>query len=105
MKTKDELKRMVCAAIDAHRDEIIAFADSIAAEPELGFKEFKTSKKFISLLKSLGRNPRTEVAITGVVDEYQGAKSDIRVAIMGELDAILVADHPDVPRHQTRTYY
>lgn len=95
MKTKDELKRMVCAAIDAHRDEIIAFADSIAAEPELGFKEFKTSKKFISLLKSLGRNPRTEVAITGVVDEYQGAKSDIRVAIMGELDAILVADHPD----------
>ena len=95
MKTKEELKRMVCEAIDAHRDEIIAFADSVAAEPELGFKEYKTSEKFASVLRSLGRSPRREVALTGVVDEYQGAKSDIRVAIMGELDAILVADHPD----------
>lgn len=95
MKTKEELKKMVCEAIDAHRDEIIAFADSVAAEPELGFKEVKTSEKFANVLKSLGRNPRREVALTGVVDEYQGAKSDIRVAIMGELDAILVADHPD----------
>ncbi len=95
MKTKEELKRMVCEAIDAHRDEIIAFADSVAAEPELGFKEYKTSEKFVSVLRSLGRSPRREVALTGVVDEYQGAKSDIRVAIMGELDAILVADHPD----------
>ncbi len=95
MKTKEELKKMICEAIDAHRDEIIAFADSIAAEPELGFKEFKTSEKFISLLEGLGREPRKNVAITGVVDEYKGAKSGIRVAVMGELDAILVADHPD----------
>ncbi len=95
MKTKEELKKMVCEAIDAHRDEIIAFADSVAAEPELGFKEYKTSEKFASVLRSLGRNPRREVALTGVVEEYRGARSDIRVAIMGELDAILVADHPD----------
>ena len=98
MKTKEELKKMICEAIDARRDEIIAFADSVAAEPELGFKEYKTSAKFIALLEDLGRDPRTEVAQTGVIDEYKGAKSDIRVAIMGELDAILVADHPDADR-------
>lgn len=28
MKTKQELKEMVCAAIDARRDEIIAFAST-----------------------------------------------------------------------------
>lgn len=95
MKSKEELKKMVCEAIDARRAEIIAFADSVAKEPELGFKEFKTSDKFASILEGLGRKPRRGVALTGVVDEYQGRKSDIRVAIMGELDAILVADHPD----------
>ena len=95
MKTKNELKKMVCEAIDARREEILAFADSVAAEPEFGFKEVKTSKKFSSLLESLGREPRKQVAHTGVIDEYKGSKSDIRVAVMGELDAILVADHPD----------
>ena len=87
MKTKQELKEVVCAAIDARRDEIIAFADAVAAEPELGFKETKTAAKFTALLERLGRTPRTHIAHTGVVDAYPGARSDLRVAIMGELDA------------------
>ncbi len=93
--TKEELKRIACEAIDARKEDIIAFADSVAAEPELGFKEFKTSEKFASLLRNLGRTPRTGIAHTGVVEDFKGAGSDIRVAIMGELDAILVNDHPD----------
>ena len=67
----------------------------MAAEPELGFKEYKTAEKFASLLRGLGREPRTGVANTGVIDVFKGAKSELRVAVMGELDAILVADHPD----------
>jgi len=94
MRTKEELKKLACEAIDARREDIIAFADSVEAEPELGFKEFKTSEKFAGLLQSLGRSPKREVAITGVIDEYPGARDDLKVAIMGELDAILVADHP-----------
>ena len=93
--TKEELKIEACKAIDARRDEIIAFADSVSSEPELGFKEVKTSEKFASLLKSLGRDPRCNVAITGVVDEYTGKDSGLKIAVMGELDAILVPDHPD----------
>ena len=38
MRSKEELKKLACAAIDARRDDILAFADSVAAEPELGFK-------------------------------------------------------------------
>ncbi len=98
MKTKEELKKMACAAIDARRSDILAFADSVAAEPELGFKEVKTAGKFASLLRSLGREPRTGVAQTGVIDAFKGAKSELRVAVMGELDAILVADHPDADK-------
>ena len=95
MRFKEELKKLACAAIDARRDDILAFADSVAAEPELGFKEYKTAEKFASLLRGLGREPRTGVANTGVIDVFKGAKSELRVAVMGELDAILVADHPD----------
>ncbi len=98
MRSKEELKKLACEAIDARRDDIIAFADSIAAEPELGFKEYKTAEKFASLLRGLGCEPRTGVANTGVIGEFKGAKSALRVAVMGELDAILVADHPDADK-------
>ena len=42
---KDELKAKVCAAIDDYKDKIAAIADSIADEPELGFKEVKTLRR------------------------------------------------------------
>ena len=95
MRSKEELKQIACSAIDRRRDEIIAFADAVAREPEFGFKEVKTSAKFAQKLTELGYEPRTGVAITGVIAEKKGARHNARVAVMGELDAILVAGHKD----------
>lgn len=93
-RTKEELKKAACDAIDKNRDRIIAFGDSIFAEPELGYKEFKTSKKFRDLLDELGYEHQDEVAITGVIANRKGKESKMKVAIMGELDAVLVPGHP-----------
>lgn len=95
MRTKDELKRAAFAAIDARREAIFAFADSVYKEPELGFKETKTAQKFAELLTKAGYSPRTRVALTGVIAEKKGKCSDRKVAVLGELDAILVAGHKD----------
>ena len=95
MRSKEELKRIACRAVDRRRDDILAFADSVASEPEFGFKEVKTAAKFAGQLKAQGYEPRTGVAITGVIAEKKGAKHNARVAVMGELDAILVAGHKD----------
>ena len=43
--TKEELKQQVCQAIEKRADEIKAFGESVFAEPELGYKEHKTSQK------------------------------------------------------------
>lgn len=40
----DDLKRAVHRAIDRRADEIVGLGESIRRHPELGFKEFKTSK-------------------------------------------------------------
>ena len=53
---KDELKAKVCAAIDDYKDKIAAIADSIADEPELGFKEVKTSAKVAAFMRELVLN-------------------------------------------------
>ena len=44
MMTKEQLKAQVIANIDANKDKIIAIGEQIFANPELGFKEFKTSQ-------------------------------------------------------------
>ena len=56
---KDLLKAKVCAAIDDSAAEIEALANSIADEPELGFKEVKTSAKVAEFMRNLGPTAAT----------------------------------------------
>lgn len=93
-RSKEELKKAACEAIDRNREKIIAFGDSIFAEPELGYKEVKTSKKFQALLDELGYEHQDQVALTGVIANRKGKESRMKVAIMGELDAVVVPGHP-----------
>jgi len=92
--TKEKLKKIAIKAIDDHRDEIYAMGDSIFTEPELGYKEYKTSEKVVDLFKQLGFNYRTEVAITGVIADLKGKESKAKIAVMGELDAVIASSHP-----------
>lgn len=91
---KEEMKHLVCKAIDDARDEILALAESIEREPELGFKETKTAKKVESYLKKLGMNPQTGLAITGVKAKMEGCSSGPCVAVLSELDAVGTPDSP-----------
>lgn len=89
---KAELKQKVCEAIDACREQIAAVADDIANEPELGFKETKTSAKVQKFMEGLGLTPQTGLAITGVKARVKGADEGPTVAVLGELDAIRCPD-------------
>ncbi len=94
--TKEELKQIAFAAIDKNRAKIFEIGDSILHEPELGYKEVKTSAKVKKLFDELGYAYQDGVAITGVIAPRKGKESKMKVAIMGELDAVIVQDHPFV---------
>ena len=91
--SREELKKRACEAIDKNRDKIIALGESIMMEPELGYKEFKTADKVKKVFDELGFQYRDGVAITGVIAPLKGKESKIRVAVMGELDAVVVPGH------------
>ena len=57
--TTAEMKAAACAAIDKNADKIIALGESIYREPELGYKEFKTSAKIKAALDEIGSSIRT----------------------------------------------
>lgn len=91
---REELKARVAAEIDRHQDEIIAIAERIWADPELGFKEFRTAQVVMEEFGRLDLPQRSGLAITGVKAIADSGKPGPTVAIIGELDSILVADHP-----------
>jgi amidohydrolase len=94
--TKDDLKAQVHAAIERHADEIIAIGEQIRRTPELGFKEFKTAKLVEETLGKIGLSPKGGLAITGVRADLAGrAGNGPTFAMLGELDALVVAGHPE----------
>ncbi len=92
--TVKEMKAAACKAIEDHSEEIIALARSIEYEPELGYKEFKTAAKVQAELDKLGFEHQDGIAITGIKTPVKGRDHKARVAIMGELDAVLVPGCP-----------
>ena len=94
MVTKEELKRQVCEAIERRADALIDLGETIRHQPELGFKEFKTAALVAKTFREIDVPHRTELAITGVKAELRGAKPGPSVALLGELDALVVSAHP-----------
>ena len=94
MLTKEEVKQRVCDAIVAGQDRLRALASAIMDEPELGYKEHKTSQKVQDMFTELGIPFTTGHAITAVKGRLQGGTSKKTVAMIGELDAIVCHRHP-----------
>ena len=93
MPTKDELKTLVCQAIDQHAGEIIDVAQRILNNPETGFKEHETSHFVQEQFDKLGLPHRDGLALTGVKAWRDAGSPGPTVAILGELDSMIVSDH------------
>ena len=94
MPTLDDVKRAVCEAIDRQSEKIVTVGETIRKSPELGFKEFKTSRLVEETMREIGLEPKGGLAITGVRGEMRGKADGPTFALLGELDALVVAGHP-----------
>jgi amidohydrolase len=94
MPTQEELKRQICEAIDRRAEQITRIGESIRHHPELGFKEIQTAHLVEQTLKELGLSPQTGLAMTGVRATMTGGKEGPTLALLGELDGLVVSDHP-----------
>ncbi len=92
------MKEAVCQAIDRRRDEIVGAGEAIMDQPELGFKEWQTADKVCAVFSHLGLSFENQLALTGVKARLNGGGDGPTVALMGELDALVVPDHPRANR-------
>jgi len=94
MPSKEDLKRRAAEIIDAKADDLVTIAKTILKNPEPGFRELKTAKLVAEQFGALGMQPRSGLAITGVRADASGTAPGPTMAVLGELDSLIVGEHP-----------
>ena len=77
--------------------KVLAWRRDIHQFPELGNREFRTSKLVAEHLKKLGMTVKTGMAHTGVVAILKGDKPGPRIAIRADMDALPVTERNALP--------
>jgi amidohydrolase len=90
----DDLKAAVGAEIDRRGDGAIRIARHILEHPETGFREQKTSKTVEESFRNLGVPYQAGIAITGLKAILDSGTPGPTVAVIGELDSLMVEGHP-----------
>jgi len=93
----DKMEQRICDIIDARQEEIIAFGRDVFCHAELGYKEVRTSGKFVEKMAELGLESETGLAITGVKSylREKGTVEGPTLAVIGEMDALPIPTHPN----------
>lgn len=77
--------------------QVVSWRHDFHQHPELGNREFRTSKIVADHLKSLGMEVTTEVGVTGVVGVLKGGKPGPVVALRADMDALPVEEKNHLP--------
>ena len=94
MSTSADLKERIAAVVESHRDDIVEVGETIMRNPELGFKEFETAALVQRKFDELELDYRDGLARTGVKARIDTGRPGPTLALIGELDALTVAGHP-----------
>ena len=86
-------KSIAASSIDEQANSLIQLSKDIWNHPESGFRERRTATKTAEYMKLTGLETRENVAITGVIAKLDTGRPGPHIAIMGELDALIVPEH------------
>ena len=91
----EELKKRACEIIERNKKEIVDVAQQVLANPEAGFRETKTAQLVSRKFQEMGIQHETGLALTGLKGRITGgAGPGPSVAVIGELDSLVVTEHP-----------
>ena len=93
MKNIEELKTSIIKTIDGQSIESVNIAKKVLKNPEPGFREYKTSQIVKDEFEKIGLQYEAGIALTGVKAKLTTGKSGPNIAVIGELDSLIVKGH------------
>ncbi len=92
-----DLKVELEEEINPLMEKVISWRHNLHQFPELSNREYKTSKKVASHLRSLGIKVETGIAYTGVVGLIEGGLPGPTIALRADMDALPVEEKTGLP--------
>lgn len=99
----EDLNSLADPLIAEVKDKVVGWRRDIHQHPELGNREFRTSKLVADHLRSLGMEVETGIAHTGVVGTLRGNADSPVVALRADMDALPVTEKVDLAFASTVT--
>ena len=94
---KKDLSALIDAAADKIEPKTIAWRRDFHEHPELGNREFRTSKIIADHLRSLGIEVTEGVGKTGVVGILRGARPGPVIGLRADMDALPLVERVSLP--------
>ena len=83
------------AMVEKHRQLILDALDYIWANPEIGYKEWKTHEYLETEFAKLGYELTLAGDIPGFTTLIDTGREGPTIAVFGELDSVICASHPE----------
>ena len=93
MTARSNIKSSLSYSINKRTDELERITRDILQHPESGYRETRTSKLVSDWFKSNGMAVQSGIARTGVIGTFDTGRPGPHVAVMGELDSLIVPGH------------
>jgi len=93
MVDRASLKSTFSSSVNLRADELERVSRDILDHPESGYREIRTSKLVAEWLQNNGFEVKTGIAKTGVIGTLDTGRPGPHIAVMGELDSLLVPGH------------
>ena len=101
-----DLTSNISKDLDSLMEKVIEWRHDIHQYPELGNREFRTSKKIEDHLRSLDIKVETKIAYTGLVGILEGDLPGPTIALRADMDALPVEEKTGLPfASKVRTTY
>ena len=95
---RSEIFEKYSKIVDQYSEMILKAERYIFANPETGFKEFKTTKYLEDAFEALGYTLHRAEGITGFYTDIDTGRPGPKVLIFGELDSVICAEHPEADK-------
>jgi amidohydrolase len=92
---KSEIKAKIIETIENNRSKIVELVDEVYKNPELGYKEEKTTKIIAEAFSDLEIDFKEHDNLSGINALLEMEKPGPKIAVLGELDAVTCSEHPD----------
>ncbi|MGW1463338.1 amidohydrolase [Streptomyces sp. NPDC002308] len=89
-----ELKERARAAIEGYRERLLDLSEDLQRHPETGFREHRAAATVARWFTELQLPFESGLSLTGVKARMSGRTEGPTVAVLGELDALVLPRHP-----------